>query len=165
MLAKFKELKEWLELLILEGPKYGYFPEPEKSYLVVHPNLLDEAKLLFKDIQINIVTYTGHRFLGGYGGSSADCQDWVQKKIEVWINSVHALSKAANLQPQASFVAFTRSLQAEWTFLQRVIAGTEVLFTPLRSVIVSTFLPNLCGFSIAENEASLFFAGLLIMED
>ena len=40
-------------------------------------------------------------------------------------------------------------------FLQRVIAGTEVLFTPLRSVIVSTFLPNLCGFSIAENEASL----------
>ena len=104
-LAKFKELKEWLELLILEGPKYGYFPEPEKSYLVVHPNLLDEAKLLFKDIQINIVA--GHMFLGGYVGRSANCQDWVQKKIEVWINSVHTLSKAANLQPQALFVAFT----------------------------------------------------------
>jgi len=77
-LAKFKELKEWLELLILEGPKYGYFPEPEKSYLVVHPNLLDEAKLLFKDIQINIVT--GHWFRGGYVGSAADCQDWCRKK-------------------------------------------------------------------------------------
>ena len=101
---------------------FGYFPEPEKSYLVVHPHLLDEAKLLFKDIQINIMT--GHRFLGGYVGSAADCQDWVQRKIEVWIHSVHALSKAADLQPQALFVAFTQLLLAEWTFLQRVIAGT-----------------------------------------
>ena len=25
-LAKFKELKEWLELFIQEGPKYGHFP-------------------------------------------------------------------------------------------------------------------------------------------
>ena len=42
------ELKEWLDLLILEGPNFGYFPEPEKSYLVVHPDYVDEAKDFFK---------------------------------------------------------------------------------------------------------------------
>jgi hypothetical protein len=65
------------------------------------------------------------------------------------------MSKAAELQPQAAFVAFSKSLQAEWIFLQRVISGSEDLFKPLRFAIVSSFLPSLCGFSIAENEASL----------
>ena len=39
--------------------------------------------------------------------------------------------------------------------MQRVISGSEDLFKPLRFAIVSSFLPSLCGFSIAENEASL----------
>ena len=70
---------------------------------------------------------TGNMFLRGCVGSAADCHDWVRKKIEVWVHSVHALSKAADLQPQALFVAFTRLLQAEWTILEKVIAVTEAL--------------------------------------
>ena len=75
------ELKEWLDLLILEGPNFGYFPEPEKSYLVVHPHYVNKAKYFFKGYNIKIVT--GHRFLGGYVGSEADCQNWAEEKIEI----------------------------------------------------------------------------------
>ena len=77
MFGKIRELKEWLDLLILEGPNFGYFPEPEKSYLVVHPDYVDEAKDFFKGYKINIVT--GHRSLGGYVGSEADYQNWVEE--------------------------------------------------------------------------------------
>jgi len=62
-LAKLELLLEWLHLLIKDGPKYGYFPEPEKSYLVVHQDFVEQAKEMCKDFKLNIVT--GHRFLGG----------------------------------------------------------------------------------------------------
>ena len=45
----------------MEGPKFGYFPEPEKSYLVVHPDFVEIAKEKFADFKVNIVT--SHRFL------------------------------------------------------------------------------------------------------
>ena len=31
-IAAFEALVEWLNLLLLDGPKYGDFPEAEKSY-------------------------------------------------------------------------------------------------------------------------------------
>ena len=43
-LASLLRLREWLETLIKEGPKYGYFPEPHKKFLGVHPDYLEEAQ-------------------------------------------------------------------------------------------------------------------------
>ena len=51
------------------------------------------------------------------------------KKKKIWINSTHAMSKAAELQPQVSFVALSLNKQYEF-FLQRVIAASEDLFKP-----------------------------------
>ena len=68
-LEKFSELKEWPDLLVLEGPKFEYFSEPVKSYLVVHPDFVDKAHEMFKDIKMNIVT--GHRFLDVFVGMYA----------------------------------------------------------------------------------------------
>ena len=95
--SDLKSVLAWLKLLMEEGPKFSYFPEPDKSYLVVHPNQVDEAKLLFAEFKVNVVT--GNCFLGGFIGSTADTEVWVHEKVKVWVKSIKSLTKAAEIQP------------------------------------------------------------------
>ena len=62
----------WMKLLIREGPKYGYYPEPDKSYLVVSPKFVELAKQLFSAYGVTIIE--GGRVLGGFVGSKAEAQ-------------------------------------------------------------------------------------------
>ena len=99
-----------------DGPKFGYYPEPNKSYLIVHPDFVAEAEDMFKPLGIKIVT--GRRFLGGFIGGKEDVDQWFKEKIECWVGSVKKISNVAKTQPQAAFTGFTKSLQAEWAFIQ-----------------------------------------------
>ena len=124
-----------------EGPKYGYHPEPEKSFLVIHPDHFEKAQEFFQDLNLNIVT--GHRFLGGFIGSSEDKLKWLKERVQGWVQSVKKLSPAAQQQPQAAYVAFTRCHQNEWTFIERVVDGDAGSFSPLIQTIIDDFLPSL----------------------
>ena len=66
-LGPLENLVEWLSFLTENGPKYGYYPEPSKSYLVVHPNFVEKAHQLFDRFGIRVVE--GRRYLGGFIGS------------------------------------------------------------------------------------------------
>ena len=121
-LASFENLLTWFKTLVDEGPKYGYFPEPEKSFLIVHPKCVEHAKTYFKDWKINIVS--GQRFLGGFIGSVEDTAKWLNSKLNAWTKAISKLSVAAQDFPQAAFTSFTKSLQNEWAFLQRILQGT-----------------------------------------
>ena len=66
-LGALEKLFEWLSSLTENGPKYGYSPEPSKSYLVVHPNFVEKAHQLFDRFGIRIVE--GRKYLGGFIGS------------------------------------------------------------------------------------------------
>jgi hypothetical protein len=136
-------LLEWFLALIENGPKYGYYPEPSKSYLVVHPKFVEHAKILFAGFNINIVT--GSRFLGGFIGSIEDTNLWIEEKVLSWNKAISKLASAATNFPQAAFTALTRSLQNEWLFVQRVLNGFEHQFSLLKDSLKSDFLPNLFG--------------------
>ena len=66
-LGALENLVEWLSSLTENGPKYSYYPEPSKSYLVVHPNFVEKAHQLFDRFGIRIVE--GRRYLGRFIGS------------------------------------------------------------------------------------------------
>ena len=67
--GKLASLKLWWDQLRLNGPKYGYYSKPAKSYLIVKDHFLNQAKAIFEGSNIKITT-SGARHLGAALGNS-----------------------------------------------------------------------------------------------
>ena len=87
----FANLRQWVQLLLEEGPKFGYFPEPDKSYLVVNPGFVDIAKEHFKDLGLNINVHCNRPKIFR----------WI---YESWLlQAISSLTAASVDNPQAAF--------------------------------------------------------------
>ena len=98
-------LKKWWENIEKFGPLLGYFPKASKSWLVVKPNLVDEAERIFDGTNINI-TMEGRKYVGGFIGSEEGTSIYSQKRIEEWIEQLSRLSEIAKIEPHAAYTAF-----------------------------------------------------------
>ena len=112
--GSLENVRSWFKQLMDEGPKYGYFPEPSKSVLVVDQEFKDKAELLFGEFGVKVVS--GSRFLGEYIGDDHGRKEYVKMKVQSWVDSVYCLSDAAKQQPQAACAALVKSIQCEWVF-------------------------------------------------
>ena len=112
------------------------------------------AQQLFGDLGIKITT--SNRLLGGVIGDLSGCNAFVSDKVQGWIALIHTLSDIAVTQPQAAYSAYTKSLQNEWTFLQRVTPDCQSLFLDLESAISKSFIPALFGQECSTIDRSLF---------
>ena len=143
-----------MKLLIREGPKHGYYPEPDKSYLVVSPTFVELAKKMFSAHGVTIIE--GGRVLGGFVGSKAEAQSWGSNKVQSWVKSLKILSEVARKQPQAAYVAVSKSLQNEWNYMQRIFPDCEDLFSPLKQSLLEDFFPSLTSNPISDLEFNIF---------
>ena len=80
-----------------KGEKYG--DVASKTWLIVKPEFLEKAKLLFGDSDINI-TDQGHKYLGSYIGCEGGKAVFVKSQVDEWISNVNALAKIAKTEPQ-----------------------------------------------------------------
>ena len=135
-------------LLLELGPRRGYFPEPDKSILIsplaTHPSALEPLA------EFNFRQLDGHRYIGGFVGSGAAEEAWIDPQIQDWIAGVKSLAQAARRYPQTAHAGLARSLQAEWQYLQRVTPDIAPAFAPLEEAIATVFLPALLDASVAE---------------
>ena len=76
----------------------GYFPKPEKSYLIVKDDHLLKANGIFKHSNVKI-TSTGQRHLGAVIGSLNYKNEFVNEKIDSMVNQLRLLSKIAEIEP------------------------------------------------------------------
>ena len=60
-------LREWWQLLLDEGPGYGFHPNASNSYLIVKPNHIEEATEHFRGTNVQI-TCNGKKNLGDFFG-------------------------------------------------------------------------------------------------
>jgi hypothetical protein len=98
-------LRHWWDRLSQEGPKYGYYPNAAKTYLIVKEEYLSSAEQAFADTDIKITT-SGKRHLGAALGSDAFIEEYVSIKVQEWAEELQAPSKIALSYPQ-----FKRHLQ------------------------------------------------------
>ena len=110
-----------LEFLMEKGPKYGYYPEPEKTKHI--GKLEDEsgAKAAYLAKGLRVEFTQGHRYLGGFLGGEPEKEEWVRAKAEKWADGVKILASIAKQYPQTAFAGLTISLQAEWQYVAPVL--------------------------------------------
>ena len=98
----------------------------------------------------------GGRVLGGFVGSKAEAQSWGSNKVQSWVKSLKILSEVARKQPQAAYVAVSKSLQNEWNYMQRIFPDCEELFSPLKQSLLEDFFPSLTSNPISDLEFNIF---------
>ena len=135
-------IRQWWDTLLVQGPKYGYYPNAIKTALITKREHHEKALSVFKDTGVEI-TVAGKRYLGGALGSDEFIAEFITKKVEQWIKEVERLSEFAISQPHAAFAAFTHGVRHRWTYLSRVLPIPVVQIQPLEKVIRTAFLPSL----------------------
>ena len=144
----------WFEKLCRFGPSYGYYPEPKKAVIVVDEKDEESANACFHNSGIKVVS--GYRFHGGFISSKELIKQFIADKLDAWLVCVDNLAWAAEKQPQAAYAAMAKSLQFEWSFVQRIIPNSESSFAFLQDKINTTFWPAVCSTDISQQELRLF---------
>ncbi len=145
--SKLPRLRQWWDRVVEHGPKFGYFPKPSKSWLVVKEEKLQEAKEIFGDTGVQITT-EGRKYLGGFVGTDEGKQNYVKDLCNEWVSQLEELSQIARSEPQAAYAAFTAGFKHKITYFIRTIPNVSETLKPLDEVINNKLLP-----AITENQA------------
>ena len=151
MAGPVEDIARAMTLLEERGPARGYFPEPTKSIFV--PTVW-EARQQCQDAlsTFQFQFQEGARYVGGYIGSTESQTEWITPQIEAWTEGVKTLAHVAKRYPQAAYAGLTKSLQAEWSYLQRVVPGVGHLMEPIETALEEVFIPALFGDSTPDME-------------
>ena len=68
--------------------------------------------------------------------------EWIWDKVEKWAEGASQLSTLAATHPQQAYIAFMKSFQMEWLYLQRVTDEDAEIYGELEKVIKNELLPK-----------------------
>ena len=123
---------------------YGYFTNSEKTQLLVKPELEQEARQVFAETGIRIVTGS-LRYLGSEIGSEEAVAESVQQRVAKWKEELKKLTEIAKTEPHAAYAAISHGLRGRWTYLLRTVPFPAQCLTDLDKVITEELLPALAG--------------------
>ena len=140
--GKIDSVVEWWGKVKDHGPKYGYFPKPSKSWLIVKPQYYEEALAKFPDVN---VTDKGHRYLGSYIGCQEGVEGFIHEEMKSWREDVEGLCKIAMSEPQLAYSAFIYGTSKRWNFVARTTPDISEFLRPLEYQIKEEFMPAVVG--------------------
>ena len=142
--GRLQHIKDWWDGLTQLGPQYGYFPNPEKTWLVVKEEHYEAASATFAGSGIQLTRH-GRQYLRSAIGSDEFTEAFVKMKIEGWINEIEQLSLIAKTHTHAAYAACIHGLSHKWKFLLRTIPNIGDLLTPLGTAIRHSLISSITG--------------------
>ena len=142
--GRITRLREWWNELASLGPKFGYFTNATKTWLVTKEKHLTLATASFANTGVQ-VTSEGRPYLGAAIGSKDYVLSHVKDCVAKWSKELSSLATIAITQPHAAHAAFTHGLSSKWCYLSRTIHGIGTLFQPLETIIRTKLIPALTG--------------------
>ena len=86
-----------------DEPNHGYYPQPSKSFLVVHTSHVSEDEEKCSSLGIKVVLK--HSLLGWIIRSYPEKVEYVGHLVKKWISKLVCLAMIASSQPRAAFPA------------------------------------------------------------
>ena len=136
------------------GPRYGYYVNPPKTWLLVKEQFKDSAQELFGKYGIQITTQ-GRPLLGALIGTADFSDQYINDMVSCWDTELKVLTGFASLQPQAAYAAYTHGLHGKWSYLSRACHITKDQFCPLEERIRRSLIPAISGRAVNDDERDL----------
>ena len=147
--GRLPALRSWWDALVIIGPRYGYYPNLGKTWLVVKPDQSAEAQSVFANTGVQITT-EGRPCLGT-PLDQPSFQAFLERKVQSWVDEIERLATFAECHPQAAYCAVTHGLVGRWTYAVRTIPETSADIRPLENAIRSFFVPAVLS-RVASND-------------
>lgn len=136
-------LDRW-DKLLSEGPKFGYTPNPKKTWIIINDILQRRASDLFKDCGIQ-VTGEGWLYLESTIGSATFTSDYVKTNVERFNKELVTLATFGS-QPHTAYIyAFTHGIPSKWCFSMCTTNSDCSAYEPLEHSIRHNLIPAITG--------------------
>ena len=139
---KLINLRLWWDNIFTFGPLLGYYPNASKTWLVVKPQLLSEARRIFEGTGIKI-TVEGRKHLGGFVGTREAEEQYATKKITELTEMIISLADIAKSEPHCAYAVFVKGFQHKLNYYIRVLPNIAGLLAPLDHAIDNKLIPAL----------------------
>ena len=138
--GQVSHLREWWDQINALGPKFGYFTNARKIWLVTKEECCSAAVAAFADTGVR-VTSEGRPYLGAALGT----EEYMQVFDQLWTGELAWLATIACSQSHATHAAFTHGMTSKWTYLTRTMPGTGPCLAPPETIIKTKLIPALTG--------------------
>ena len=139
---KLDDLRKWRDTLTIIGPKFGYYPESTKTWLVVKPYVSQRTNKIFSGTKIKIAS-EGHRYLAGIFSAEEFKYTYMGEKVMEWINQLEVLSKIAVVEPQTAHCVFVGGFKYKVTYTMRTVPDIRKHLEKLDQTVDAKFIPTL----------------------
>ena len=151
---KLVNLRKWWSILTEVGPRYGYFVNPPKTWLVVKEEVHEAALVLFENTGVQITT-EGRPLLGAPLGTENFTDEFIRRATAEWEGEIDRLANIAKVHPQAAYSAYTHGHSNKWIYLSRVAEECAKHFGTLEVALRTKLFPAICGRQISDTDRDL----------